>query len=387
VSKSPAYPNLEGLDRLALRSGVDIRPTLVRVLTDLYLQKPAHTPEEERHYTELVLRFIDRVDAGTRKIVAAKLASYASAPVAVVRRLARDVLEVAQPILEHSPQLTGSELLAIIAERGPQYAAVIARRLRIGQSARAPVEPATAVPASEAAARPSDGAESFSSPDTATLTPAQGLPGAGAKLANLESDLRLGDMFLAAAPPERRLILRHLEGTGEPSLFQTAAQSSESIRRLESAALQRKPAEFIRTLERTLGISAQHAQRIVMDENGEPLLVAAKALGMPADVVLRILLFLNPVIGQSVTRVFDLAKLYDVMPREAALRLVASLRSTGASRRWASYRPLLAKDEPGRGLASDAARRAVASRGGPDTQPQTVGTNAPPSRNDQVEQM
>ncbi len=386
MSKSPAYPNLEGLDRLALRSGVDIRPTLVRVLTDLYLQTPAHTPEEERHYTELVLRFIDQVDAGTRKIVAAKLASYASAPAAVVRRLARDVLEVAQPILEHSPQLTGSELLAIIAERGPQYAAVIARRLRIGQSARAPVEPATATPANEAAARPSDGAEPFSSPDTATLAPAQGLPGVTAKLANLESDLRLGDMFLAAAPPERRLILRHLEGTGEPSLFPTTAQS-ESIRRLELAALQRKPAEFIRTLERTLGISAQHAQRIVMDEGGEPLLVAAKALGMPADVVLRILLFLNPVIGQSVTRVFDLARLYDVMPREAALRLVASLRSTGASRRWASYRPLLAKDEPERGLASDAARRAVASRAGPDTQTQPVGMNAPPSRNDQVEQM
>jgi hypothetical protein len=212
------------------------------------------------------------------------------------------------------------------------------------------------------------------------------LPGVTAKLANLESDLRLGDMFLAAAPPERRLILRHLEGTGEPSLFPTTAQS-ESIRRLESAALQRKPAEFIRTLERTLGISAQHAQRIVMDEGGEPLLVAAKALGMPADVVLRILLFLNPVIGQSVTRVFDLAKLYDVMPREAALRLVASLRSTGASRRWASYRPLLAKEEPERGLASDAARRAVASRAGPDTQTQPVGMNAPPSRNDQVEQM
>src|SRR5260370_12727557 len=141
VSKLPAYPNLEGLDRLALRSGVDIRPTLVRVLTDLYLQKPAHTPEEERHYTELTLRLIDRVDVGTRKIVAAKLANYASAPAAVVRRLARDVLEVAQPILEHSPRLTGSELLAIIAELGPQYAAVIAPRPPIPPQPQPPPPP------------------------------------------------------------------------------------------------------------------------------------------------------------------------------------------------------------------------------------------------------
>jgi len=35
----------------------------VRVLTDLYVQKPTHTSEEERQYTELVLRLIDSVDS------------------------------------------------------------------------------------------------------------------------------------------------------------------------------------------------------------------------------------------------------------------------------------------------------------------------------------
>jgi len=386
VSKSPAYPNLEGLDRLALRSGVDIRPTLVRVLTDLYLQKPAHTPEEERHYTELVLRFIDRVDVGTRKIVAAKLANYASAPVAVVRRLARDVLEVAQPILEHSPRLTGSELLAIVAELGPQYAAVIARRLQIGQQAKRAAEQASVASASEAASRPSHGGGSGSSPDADAPAPTETLSGAAVRLAGLDSDLRLGDLFLAAAPAERRLILSNLDGATNPRLACPTAQSSDAARRLETAALQRKPAEFMRALERALGISAQHAHRMVMDEGGEPLLVAAKALGMGPDVVLRILLFLNPVIGQSVTRVFDLAKLYDAMTREAALRLVASLRSASATRRWASYRPVLAKDEPRRGLANETARRA-AGRAGPDAQDQRPGVGLPPSRNDKIEQM
>jgi hypothetical protein len=386
VSKSPAYPNLEGLDRLALRSGVDIRPTLVRVLTDLYLQKPAHTPEEERHYTELVLRFIDRVDVGTRKIVAAKLANYASAPAAVVRRLARDVLEVAQPILEHSPRLTGSELLAIIAEHGPQYAAVIARRLQIGQQAKVPAEQACVASASEAAARPSHGGGSGSPPHPDAPAPPESLSGAAVRLAGLDSDLRLGDLFLAAAPAERQLILSNLEAATDPRLSCSTPQSSDAVHRLETAALQRKPAEFMRALERALGISAQYAHRMVVDEGGEPLLVAAKALGMAPDVVLRILLFLNPVIGQSVARVFDLAKLYDAMTREAALRLVASLRSASATRRWASYRPVLAKDEPGRGLANEAARRA-AGRTGPDAQGRRPGMGLSPSRNDKIEQM
>jgi hypothetical protein len=388
VLKSPAYPNLEGLDRLALRSGVDIRPTLVRVLTDLYLQKPVHTPEEEHHYTELVLRFIDRVDVGTRKIVAAKLANYASAPAAVVRRLARDVLEVAQPILEHSPQLTGSELLTIIAELGPQYAAVIARRLQIRQQAKtASVE--AVVDASAASAGDTDypGNTGSDSPPSADIpAPSQGPSGAAMRLSDLESELRVGEMFLAARPAERRLILRHLDGPTDGSVPCSTAQSRDAVRRLETAALQRKPAEFMRTLERVLGISAQQAQRMVMDEGGEPLLVAAKALGMAPDVVLRILLFLNPVIGQSITRVFDLAKLYDAITRDAALRLVASLRSTSATRRWASYRPLLAKDEPERGLAGESARRA-AGRAASDARVQRPGMPAPSSRNDKIEQM
>jgi uncharacterized protein (DUF2336 family) len=381
VTKSFAYPNLEGLDRLALRRGVDIRPTLVRVLTDLYLQKSAHTAEEERHYTELVLRLIDRVDIATRKIVAAKLAHYAPAPAAVVRQLARDVLEVAEPILEHSHQLKGSDLLAIITELGLPYAAVIARRLRIaahGQDAQhrasADIDLGTAKDTGPAAARGPD--EPAKPPP---LLHSRNFSDAAAR-ASLDTDLRIGDMFLAAGPKERRLILSQLADANCP-LSASPPPPSNAIAALESAALQRKPAEFTRALERALGIAAEHAQRIVMDDSGEPLLIAAKSLGMAADTLLRVLLFLNPVIGQSVTRVFDLAKLYDTIPRETALRLIASLRSSGATRRWASYRPVLATAEPQRGLAGESARRAV-GRGA--ARPQ--GPRADPLRDD-IDQM
>jgi len=40
-------------------------------------------------------------------------------------------------------------------------------------------------------------------------------------------------------------------------------------------------------------------------------------------VLQRILLLLNPAIGQSVQRVYDLAQLHDEMTRDAALRLLA----------------------------------------------------------------
>ena len=88
--------------------------------------------------------------------------------------------------------------------------------------------------------------------------------------------------------------------------------------------------------------------------------MAAKALGMTPEVLLRVLLFLNTAIGESVACVFDLVKLYDLLPRQAALRLVTSLRSATRTRRGASYLPVLAADEPARGLAGETARRAVA---------------------------
>jgi hypothetical protein len=81
--------NLAGLTALADRDGIDIKPTLLRVTTDLYVQKVRHTPEEERHYIELATRLVEQVDAATRAIVAGRLAAYAGAPKAVIERLAQ----------------------------------------------------------------------------------------------------------------------------------------------------------------------------------------------------------------------------------------------------------------------------------------------------------
>jgi len=53
-------------------SSVDIRPTLLRAMIDLYVQKPTHTEQEEQHFTKLALRLIDLVDAKTRIIVATR---------------------------------------------------------------------------------------------------------------------------------------------------------------------------------------------------------------------------------------------------------------------------------------------------------------------------
>jgi hypothetical protein len=116
-------------------------------------------------------------------------------------------------------------------------------------------------------------------------------------------------------------------------------------------------------LERALGISHTLAERVARDHSGEPIVVAAKALGMKAAVLQRILLFLNPVIGQSVERVHDLARFFDDLRPQAADRMVAIWRKTGGPSRPV-HEPMYWEDErrSARSLSTPAQHHAVQDR-------------------------
>jgi hypothetical protein len=247
--QSDQFPNLDGLVDLARNNGVDIRPILLRVLTDFYVHKAAHSFEEERHYTELALRLIDGTDAATRRIVAARLAAYAAAPPGVVERL--------------SSSVTPHDDWAVLNDFGP---------------------------------------------------------------------LNLSALFFSAGAAERRLILLNLD-YAPIAPAAPPSEASQAIRRLEATALARNIGEAVRILEQTFRLSSVQATRVVQDRSGEPMLVAAKALAMPADTLQRMILFLHPAVGHSVQRVYDLARLYDEMTTGAALRLLAIWRDTHPKRR------------------------------------------------------
>ncbi len=287
MAKPPTFASLEGLLDQGQREGFDFRPTLLRVLTDLYLQKPAHPAADERHYTELALRLINSTDVPARAAVAERLARYPAAPRAVILRLARDVIDVAGPILRDSPGLTPADLELIMLECGAAHAAIIATRLRRQkpQASKPPVEVR----------------------DDRT----------GAQATELS------ELFLAAGGAERRDILLNLDYAAPASPRATPAPADEVIRRLEAAALAHNVEAFGREVESAFGISSRLARRIVRDELGEPIVVILKALRAPRAVLERILLFVNPRIGQSVQRVYELATRYDEISTPAALRLVA----------------------------------------------------------------
>ena len=344
-------PNLDGLIALARQDGVDIRPTLLRVLTDLYVQKDVHTRGEEDHFTELSLSLLAGLDVSTRAAIAKKLAPYAQAPQAVVASLARDVIEVAEPVLTHSPRLSGDDLVAIIRDCGPAHAAAIAAR-HIGAAPRqepiAPADAGHAMPLTRAdMSAPATGHElglvNGGEPGASDLAQAEFKTPHG-------EPVDLGDYFLSAGASERRLLLANLDDGALTRAEQAlVATSQETISALEAAALQQRPEDFARALETALSIPAATAQKIVADETGEPVAVVAKALCVPSDAFLRIILFLNPAVGHSVERVFALVDLYDQLSAQAALHVVSSWqeRAAPAGERKAPRRhqPLLWDDE------------------------------------------
>ena len=272
--KALNLPNLNALVELGHRDGVDIRPTLLRVMTDLYVQKAQHSHQEEQQFTELALRLIDLVDAKTRAIVAEKIAGCATAPAAVRHRLLKELISLKVPEATH--------------------------------------------------------------PETGGTAPAD----------------ELSELFFASSADERRLILLNLPYALLPPADPIApAIARESTHRLEAAALGHNSELFARELERVLAISRTQARRIYEDELGEPIVVAAVALGMPAMMLQRILLCLCPAISQSVQRVYELALLHEEIKPDAALRLVAIWRashpaeSKSLTRTAAAHQPQLWRDE------------------------------------------
>jgi len=303
--------SLENLTHFGLRAGVDMRPTLIRVLTDLYVQKLTHTPEEERHYTELALRLLDAVDAATRAAVAARLAHHLAPPFRVIERLAADLPDVAAPVRSHP-----------VLQRKPQAA----------EPPATSAMPATELHEAEALDEPHEETEPVAAAGTA-------FP------ADIASELN--ELFFAANANERRLILLNLEIVASvPAGGAELARDAAVGQRLETAALAGNREDFAGHLAQALQIPRAQARRIVGDELGESIVTAAKALSIPRDVLYRILLFANATIGHSVERVHALATLFDEMTMQAAEHMVAIWQSLRNDEHPAvAHRPLHGNDE------------------------------------------
>jgi hypothetical protein len=295
---------------LSRREGVDIRPTLLRVLTDLYVQTSAHSADEERHFVELTSRLIDEVDDATRAVVRGRLSLYPGTPVTIMRKLG---LQPANP-----------EQRVPLAPGIPEQ----------------PPAPAPARPPTEAQRRMS--ALSMQPNDAAEISA----------------------MFFSASAGERVLILHNLaEAPLKPAARITAARTARAMETLEMAAFAADIENFTLELGEALILPSRIAAQIANDPSGEPLACAMKALDMPSAVFQRVLMFLNPEFGASVNNVYRMSRLYDRLSERSALIMLAAWRGATVAVTRAKYRPALYDDERQRARIAPAQTRPAVQPG------------------------
>jgi hypothetical protein len=309
MTAAPLFPGFDGLMTLSRREGVDIRPTLLRVLTDLYVQASAHSADEERQFVELTSRLIDQVDDATRAAVRARLAVYPTTPAEIMDKLG---------LRRSSPRPTMPVAPAMAAATPPE--------------APAPKTPTEAQlrMASNLSMRPNDAAE-------------------------------ISDMFFAASSSERALILHNLSDTPlKASARIPPARAARALHILEMAAYAEDAESFALEIGDALILPARIAAQVVNDPGGEPLACAARALDMPSAAFQRILMFLNPEFGSSVQNVYRLSRLYDRLSERSALVMLAAWRGSTMAATRAKYRPSLYDDEQHRARAASAHARPAA---------------------------
>jgi hypothetical protein len=305
MTAPPLFPGFDGLMTLSRREGVDIRPTLLRVLTDLYVQASAHSEDEARQFVELTSRLIDQVDDATRAAVRGRLAIYPGTPPEVLKRLG----------LQPSSSGHRVPIAAEIPEQPPAAPPV-----------KAPSEAQLRM-ASNLSMQPKDAAE-------------------------------INDMFFRASASERALILHNLSDTPlRASARIPAARAARAVETLEMAAFAADIENFTLELGETLILPSRLAAQVVNDPGGEPLACAARALDMPSAVFQRVLLFLNPEFGSSVSHVYRLSRLYDKLSERSALIMLAAWRGSTMAATRAKYRPGLYDDERQRARSASAQTR------------------------------
>ena len=213
MTTPPLFPGFDGLMTLSRREGVDIKPTLLRVLTDLYVKASSHNNDEKRQFVELTSRLIDHVDDATRTAVRERLAIYPDTPIEVLDKLG-------------------------MKPAGPDQQIPLAPEIPETPSAPSPMKGLTEAQlrrASNLSMQPKDAAE-------------------------------INDMFFGASSRERGLILHSLEetpikaATRVPPVF-----AARAIETLETAALTANIENFTRELGETLFLPAKMAAQVVSD--------------------------------------------------------------------------------------------------------------------------
>lgn len=311
------------------------------------------SPEVQQLIDQILTDLIDQVEADVRRRVSARIATLKTAPHALTKLLAQDAIEIARPILHHSPVLTDRDLIELVQAKTTEHREAIARRANIPPEVSAALaakkEPQVveALLANLGAVIPravfgdlvalSEAVESIRKPLVARRDMPKDLAhrmfwfvSAALRQTILERfavDAKELDALLADV-----LVERQEQSSARPAARRTTGAVNALLAKIKTGDV----AGFAALLAEAIGVDAQLAAKIVGDVGGEALAIACKALGADRLQFTTIFLQLDyKRFGRPrpIAQVHTISKIFDMMPIERARAQVSlwNAQATGVA--------------------------------------------------------
>lgn len=321
------------------------RSALFDRVAGLLFESEGELSDEVRSLIDQILTgLIHQVEADVRKKVACRLANLQSAPHGLIKELAADEIDIAAPILFHSPVLSTQDLIDVVNAKTPEHREAIAKRASI------PAEVVSAIVALKeprviqtllanvGAAIP----RSIFHELVAMAETSEGVRKPLIERRDIPKDIAHQMFWFVSAALRQSIVQRFTIDTKEldaiiaevaaerqlkfaPQAQRASTWTAGEVQALVAKAKAGDVAGFTRALEMVIGVDSKMAQKIVADMGGEPLAIACKAVGADKSQFTTIFMQLDyKRYGKARPMSFleSVSKIYDALPQAKAKALV-----------------------------------------------------------------
>lgn len=320
------------------KADAEIRPLLLRMVVDLFLQKRHHAPADLRSFEAIVAPLLADLDTMTRRRLIERLFDHPATPVALLDRLMDDESLIAADLYRHA-SCEEDGLLAAASTASAMVAVSIAQRTGLAPSV---VQALVARPEARIATALADNASVDFAPAALQAMVARARHDrdlAERLTTRLADPLAVAPLFPIVSQRQRRRMIeaaRRLD-LGQRSRGRPDSATTTTLVRLNQLALAAEWESFDDTLCLALGREGSALRPLLHDGTGDVLALALAAVGVTGEIAARIFILGEPAIGRSITAVRRLTALVDTVTPTTARRLLdAMLGSATAPRRAAT---------------------------------------------------
>jgi uncharacterized protein (DUF2336 family) len=311
------------------------------------------SPEVRTLIDQILTGLITHVEKEVRKKVSVRLSTLKTAPHDLTKLLASDEIEIARPILHHSPVLTDADLIEVIDNQTTDHRLAIAKRPVVHADVSAALiaakEPKVVetLLANLGAAIPravfgdlvalSEKVDSIRRPLVARKDMPKDLAHKMFWFVSAAMRHTILEKF-AIDPVELDAVLADVLVEQDTQAAKRAATKGNwSMGEVNALIGKLKVGDvpgFTTALAQVVGVELPVAAKIVADAGGEALAIACKALGADRSQFTTIFLQLDyKRFGQArpIAHVQNVSKIYDLLPKEKAMAQVSLWNAQGAS--------------------------------------------------------